>query len=510
MKVRSPRPLPLLVATAAVSGSGLSACIPASDPLPPKKAAGSSVEGSIGLLKLESNHRRFQERALSLFELLINKKFDQLQQAMESACKGPPRDINAAQPLRAIVYEWVDKEPMDNIDFLSRLDAWVAAYSDSAIPLVARGMYYHKRAWSSRGEAFANLTSDEQFAGFHKYLALALPDFQKAIKLDPNNRSAWTGLVQISITSTARRAGVTPEKAFGLAQKKFPDDYWIHFYRMRALQVRWGGSTNDTLAFARRVTRDAPDDSLLHTLILNAHWERADWLSIRQYKPSYGIFTLQGMLNSFSKRSSQQRKPMREYLSRNDVLQEVTTAMAKLEQYHPEFYHGYLTYAQILRMAGRMDVAERYFVHLLEIDPGFSTQPLYWLSWIASKGKKYQASLSYAVRGHQIFPNSHVMKERIALAYSNLGQRKRSAELHAELVEANPRSAEYWASLCSELAGIRSLKKAMEACNTSIELDPTDGWPYHLKGWTYRFMGEEELAVKNIKKAKAMGWKGYD
>jgi tetratricopeptide (TPR) repeat protein len=125
-------------------------------------------------------------------------------------------------------------------------DRWVAAFPTSYAARTARGDYYYRMAWASRGHEFMRQTSDQQIEGMNRYLALARPDLQAAIGL-----TAKPYLNTLDLLNMAIMAGSFEERRqwLDLGDKIAPDNAHLRRRYMIGLTPRWGGSYRQMRGF---------------------------------------------------------------------------------------------------------------------------------------------------------------------------------------------------------------------------------------------------------------------
>lgn len=135
-----------------------------------------------------------------------------------------------------------------------RLNDWIALMPDSYAAPLARGVFYDHLGWLSRGCACATKTPERHFDETRDFFALAKPDLERALSLNPHLVAAYRTLADIATAVGDRREGerilsagleqasgasALPESfLFGLAPKQLgaPDD--IHRY-LTALKERF-------------------------------------------------------------------------------------------------------------------------------------------------------------------------------------------------------------------------------------------------------------------------------
>ncbi|MFF5146223.1 hypothetical protein ACFY6U_42030 [Streptomyces sp. NPDC013157] len=156
-------------------------------------------------------------------------------------------------------------------------DAWLKAWrteypGDPAAALVHADALV-ALAGKVRGAQLAKHTTAEQFEGFHRLLAEALPACQEAAWMAPEDPSPW--IAQISI---ALGLGWSHDDFRALWAEITARDPYHFGAHARALQywcAKWRGSHELMYAFAEQAATAAPQGSLLPVLRLDALMEHA-------------------------------------------------------------------------------------------------------------------------------------------------------------------------------------------------------------------------------------------
>jgi len=151
-----------------------------------------------------------------------------------------------------------------------RLDEWIAAQKDDAIPLLLRAEYFYTTGWSVRGHNFADRTSPRRRVSFQDYMQKAYADIDAAIALDGNNPYAFYMRLQIM-----RGYGISPEmqEMFKESIVRYPDYVPLYEVLLSALEPRWGGSVKEMYAFVDQHAGGAPAYSPRKMLYLTLYYD---------------------------------------------------------------------------------------------------------------------------------------------------------------------------------------------------------------------------------------------
>lgn len=165
-------------------------------------------------------------------------------------------------------------------------DAWVTARPASATAHLVRGAHAVAWAWEARGTGYADTVDRDAWQVFHGRLDSAEADLARACELDPTDATPWTVLLH-----SGRGLSVGKEellRRFGEAVDRLPDAPTAHFSLLQGLCAKWVGSNDEMFGFARTRAGSAPDGSVLHGLIPDAHVEH--WLEASRDKAVAGYF----------------------------------------------------------------------------------------------------------------------------------------------------------------------------------------------------------------------------
>ncbi|HHJ35070.1 MAG TPA: DUF4034 domain-containing protein [Gammaproteobacteria bacterium] len=124
-------------------------------------------------------------------------------------------------------------------DDLAILNEWVEGSKVPEIALLARASTFYYLGGEVRGTAFANKTSEEQFAGLRKYYDMAVVDINDSMKINEDILQAYVVLVNITGTSGSDSEA---EDVFKKGRGKFPESYYLAYFYVDKLQPKWGGS----------------------------------------------------------------------------------------------------------------------------------------------------------------------------------------------------------------------------------------------------------------------------
>lgn len=157
------------------------------------------------------------------------------------------------------------------VDRLEWVDRWVVDEPHSALAHLVLGRHLTIWAWAARSNASAKHVKAEQFDEFFSRLDLARKAFEEAVELDPEEASTYALMIDCAKGLQADKDTITD--LYDAAQERRPWQPIAQHSMLQALAKKWGGSDETMLAFARGVTDNAPEGSVVHVAIPDAHVE---------------------------------------------------------------------------------------------------------------------------------------------------------------------------------------------------------------------------------------------
>jgi hypothetical protein len=146
-------------------------------------------------------------------------------------------------------------------EYYQQMDAltlqWASEHPQSVLAQLLHAHALMTHAWAYRGGGYANTVSPAAWAGFRKYLDLAMAQLRRSEALAAKD-SSWNELVlDVGRGLGWNRNQLLPAFEAGLA--KNPDDDELYFRMQTALLPKWGGdldSVDRLISLATRNTRD--------------------------------------------------------------------------------------------------------------------------------------------------------------------------------------------------------------------------------------------------------------
>ena len=157
-------------------------------------------------------------------------------------------------------------------EVLKRLDEWVRQMPESYAARLARGFHYWRLGWISRGGAYANKTSKEQFSGMHENFAAAREDLHAALTANATLSVAYALLI-----SMANAQGLDEHrvKLLQVGLSMAPKSYHIRWMFLGSLRPQWGGSYDQIEKFIELTVVPVTDDPALQPLRGYGNYVRA-------------------------------------------------------------------------------------------------------------------------------------------------------------------------------------------------------------------------------------------
>lgn len=216
----------------------------------------SELPNKLELIKLlkEGSHQRLEE-------MLVKYQSDYE--------KNPERE--EAVELAYIAFETSDPTVE------KQLNAWIKAMPNSFSARLARGAYFHRLGWLSRGARFIGQTDPAQISGMQDYFSKATKDILEAVAMNPRSSIAYGYLLSMGTADGARAMN---EKILAEALKNNPHSFTVRRRYMHSLTPKWGGSFDKMQKFAdesKDLSNMNPNIKFLPAYVLYA---RADTLRI--------------------------------------------------------------------------------------------------------------------------------------------------------------------------------------------------------------------------------------
>ncbi|MFE8948108.1 hypothetical protein [Streptomyces sp. NPDC007856] len=155
----------------------------------------------------------------------------------------------------------------------SWLRAWRTEYPDDPSAALVHADALVSLAGKVRGAKQAKHTTAEQFEGFHRLLAEALPACREAARMAPEDPCPW--IAQITIALGLGWPHDDFRALWAEITARDPHHFGAHVSALQYWCAKWRGSHELMYAFAEQAAASAPQGSLLPVIYLYALMEHA-------------------------------------------------------------------------------------------------------------------------------------------------------------------------------------------------------------------------------------------
>lgn len=153
---------------------------------------------------------------------------------------------------------------------------WTRDNHRSPLAWCVSGQQRISAAWEARGAGLAHTVTARGMSRFASEMKVARADLRNAISLNNTLCDPYVGLLTIAMTEAEDRKKLWD--LFARIKVLSDEHYTAHVTMTTALTVKWGGSPDEALEFARVTIRNAPDTSALVGVLAVAHIEY--WLQL--------------------------------------------------------------------------------------------------------------------------------------------------------------------------------------------------------------------------------------
>jgi hypothetical protein len=206
---------------------------------------------------------------------LLQEKYEQLEKLSAELRRSKARFPGGAWKLNKF-YQGLNR-PVDEgnvseqawINYLPKLQKWVAKYPTSVTAQVALGTAYLEYAWSARGLGFADTVTEEGWRLHRERLLKARKILEEARQLPEKCPHGYAAMETIAMAQGWERADF--EKLFEEAIAYEPQYHYFFTYKANYLLPRWHGEPGDVEKFADETTRRQGGEygSILYYLIVS-------------------------------------------------------------------------------------------------------------------------------------------------------------------------------------------------------------------------------------------------
>lgn len=388
------------------------------------------------------------------------------------------------------------------------LNSWVNYSPERYAPYLARANYYYVKGWESRGNRFAEDTSDEQLSDMRFYFDKAADDLVMALNIKPNLLPAYD--IQIGIfNATGDNDG--EDRSLRRALELFPGSFLISARFMWAKAPRWGGTYREMEDFAKEAEQYADSNPELTALYGFIFYDQSRRL-VSQKKYNKAVeFCTNALDYGDNWLFYKQRANIYHY-----YLNEPHKAMIDIDRsiyLRPTIEESYRLRSKIHYKNGDMDNAYDDIMTAELIKPG-DAKTRNWREWAGEK-------LMY--RGHKVFKedlNSAIEQYNLSIQFdpqaalpyywrgvANFRLKQIDAALpdFQRSIELDPHHFESYLMMDYALLESNQLDEIISYWNQFIELEPDHARAYLERSGTYYHKRDYANALKDLKAACDLG-----
>lgn|GEM_PF-4204831 len=338
----------------------------------------------------------------------------------------------------------------------------------------------------------------------HLGLKMVLERTEKAVEINAKNAAAWHYLILSTVPYNTESESISL-RYFRQAVREIPDYYWIYEAYQRSLF--WHASAKRISHFYQTyVSIRAEQYPHLNFLYAENHIMSA--FAAEMTKDAIDHIYKDAPVSRFLEHLVWGTSSSRKYLKNRSVWEEIENSFHKAHAYKPENLYFMKRYSAAALNAQKTKIAQIYLDRMIAIDPTYDIYTIIRAGYLEQKKKNFNEAIAYYQMAVKLFPEHRHALGALGFVYTQNNQWPESAQIYQKLTKIYPKRM-YWANLCASLARVKQYDNAHKACDKAIEIDPAEPWSYHLKGWVYKWQGQNEKGEEYIKHAKAIGWKGY-
>lgn len=166
----------------------------------------------------------------------------------------------------------VDSIGVDTTD-LGWVDEWIREKPAEQLPRLMWGACAINYAWQVRSGLAPQHVSQDQFRGFHEWLAHAEEQLRLAASMDPADSAPWVGLLwsAVGLHPPLHEATVRWEEA---SRRNPRTEHGLWAYTT-FIGPRWNGTAELMWEFLRGLLADEPEGSPRWSMVATSHFEQA-------------------------------------------------------------------------------------------------------------------------------------------------------------------------------------------------------------------------------------------
>ena len=439
-------------------------------------------------------------------DLAYNKKFNELNKLLGKYESEFEKDYQKEDQANVAF----DSFEIPDSKLKAPLLEWIKKYPDKFQPYLASAYYYNALAWQSRGYRYIKDTSPEQINGMERYIEIAKGYTNEAIKLYPKLALGYKLLINLYIHQAD---GKLIRKFLDKGLEICPQSFALRSTYMHTLLPRWGGSYRKMADFAHESEKYwnlNPQIKLLGGYIYNDMGRKEDeW---KRYKKALEYFNKAVAFGENTEFLYERSTCYHYYLNDDkDALKDINKCIT-LKPYDIDYY---LLRAYIYLSENRIYTAVKDFKQAERINP-FNSFVEDWRKDVSqqyvSMGYKcidtnLQKSLEFFNEGEEYSQNNSSLYFMRSYAYYNLGRYDESISDCKKAINIDPKKFNFYILIGNELGAKNKWDESIDYWNQYISLVPDNAKAYYEQSGLYYHIGNENLAIKGLKKACSLGLK---
>lgn len=214
-----------------------------------------------------------EDKTYNLFVMLEQKSYDDIEQYLEIALKAREKDETGYSILYNNFEQLIGQKDakFTQEEILSLLTEWASQRPSSHFANTCLGRFYKNYAWQARGAGFSGTVIKEGAKLFEDRLKKAREYLETGYALNNNDPFAPSALIGVAMGLGLDKN--YREKQFRRATKADNTDYIAYEAKLKYLMPKWYGSWKEMFSFARESVKNAPPNTLIPKVIIDAHWE---------------------------------------------------------------------------------------------------------------------------------------------------------------------------------------------------------------------------------------------
>jgi len=175
----------------------------------------------------------------------------------------------------AFLGDCIEKVGMVEEDVLELPDL----YPDVAYTYLLRSKVYASKGYEARGSGTADQVGDENYKLFYAHMNDCMQDLWKAYELEPDNAVIWGDLLNILPHYDSESPDGDYQQLLKRVAEERPDDLWCVNPIIQYRAEKWGGSHDETFAWARNAIAAEGEKGINGALLFMAIHEYWFWFN---------------------------------------------------------------------------------------------------------------------------------------------------------------------------------------------------------------------------------------